>query len=225
MITDFEKYLYNLHLKITRQQNNKPYNIRKNFSDLSDKDYASLKKLSNFFNKHKEISPESFFSASYKIHKDEKYFELSYFNTLKAIKAYTIYNKDLSNLDPDSEEQLAFTKKSLVFIYNFCKTHNIVMANYLNHKTNDMFSFLLHIKNRDINLYSVLSFNNLNSLLSKSNVEVLRFMFEEEFLDKVNSKKIKFLNSKKCKHLVITGLDRLENILKNELNISKAHIS
>ena len=99
------------------------------------------------------------------------------------------------------------------------------MANYLNHKTNDMFSFLLHIKNRDINLYSVLSFNNLNAVLSKSNTEVLRFMFEEEFLDKVNSKKIKFLNSKKCKHLVITGLDRLENILKNELNISKAHIS
>jgi len=225
MISDFEKYIYNLHLKVTRQQNNKPFNLRKNFNDLEDKDIACLKKLSSFFNKHKEIEPSTFFLSSFKVYHDEKFFELCYFNSLKAIKAYTIFCNNINNQDPDSDEQLNFTKKSLVFIYNFCKKNNIEISAYLSHKTNNIYSFLLHLKNRDINLYSLLSFNELNSFFIKSDVNVLSFMFEEDFLDKVNTKKIKFLNSKKCKHLVITGLDRLKNNLKNELNMLKTHIS
>jgi hypothetical protein len=225
MISDYEKYLYNLHLKASRTTQNKPYTVRKNFNDLDEKAGACLKKLSFFFNKHKDIDPLAFFTASYKLYNDEQFFDLCYFNSLKAVKAYTIHCKNLSNLDPDSEEQLAFTKKSLIYIYNFCKDNNLHLTEYLSHKTNNMFSFLLHLKNRDINLYSILSFDNLNNVLSKSDTEVLRFMFESDFLEKLNLKKIKFLNSSKCKHLVINGLDKLKNNLKKELNISKSHIS
>jgi hypothetical protein len=219
MISDFEKYIYNLHLRTSRQQNNKPFNLRKDFNDLDDKSIAHLKKLSNFFNKHKEIEPSAFFLASYSIHKDEKFFELSHFISLKAIKAYTIFCSNVNNLDPDSDDQLTFTKKSLVFIYNFCKNNKIDITSYLSHKTNDIYSFLLHLKNRDINIYSLLGFEDLNAFFTKSDLNILSFMFEDKFLDKVNTKKIKFLNSSKCKVLVVTGLDRFKKRLKNELNM------
>ena len=83
----------------------------------------------------------------------------------------------------------------------------------------------MHLKNRDINLYSLFSFDNLNNCLSKTDRDVLRFMFEDDFINNVNFKKIKFLNSLKCKHLVVNGLDRLKNNLKNELNIIEKNIS
>jgi hypothetical protein len=225
MISDYEKHIYNTHLRASRQHQNKPYNLRKDFSDIDDKTISCLKKLSYFFNKHKEIDLNSFFSASYKLYKDEKHFDLCYFNTLKAIKAYTIFYNNINNLDPDVEEQLNYTKKSLVFIYNFCKSNNIQLQNYLLHITNNIYTFLLHLKNRDINLYSLFSFDNLNNCLSKTDRDVLRFMFEDDFINNVNFKKIKFLNSLKCKHLVVNGLDRLKNNLKNELNIIEKNIS
>jgi len=114
MISDFEKYIYNQHLKITRQHNKQPYTLRKNFNDLADKETICLKKLSHFFNKHTKITPADFFTASYNLYKDEKYLDLCSFNTLKAVKAYTIYCNNINNLDPDSDKQLEFTKNSLL---------------------------------------------------------------------------------------------------------------
>jgi hypothetical protein len=225
MISDYEKHIYNTHLRASRQHQNKPCNLKKDFNDIDDKTAACLKKLSHFFGKHKEIDLHSFFSASYKLYKDEKYFDLCYFNTLKAVKAYTIHFNNINNLDPDTQEQLDYTKKSLVFIYNFCKNNNIQLQDYLQHTTNNLFTFLLHLKDRDINLYSLLSFDNLNNCLSKTDREVLRFMFNDSFINNVNLKKIKFLNSLKCKRLVVNGLDKLKNNLKNELNIVKKNIS
>lgn len=220
MISDYEKHLYNIHLKTMRQKSNKPFNFRKNFNDIDDKTLLCLKKLSNFFNKHKNINPADFFSAPFKVYKDETFFDLCFFNSLKAIKAYTISCKNLSDLDPDAEEQLAATKQSLLFIYNFCKENKININQYLTHKTNNIYTFLLHLKDRNVNLFSLLSFDNLNNCLSKSDSQVIKFMFEDNFLDKINHKKIKFLNSNKCKFLVINGLEKLKNNLKNELNTS-----
>ncbi|NBP15667.1 hypothetical protein EBU95_14945, partial [bacterium] len=68
MISDFEKHIYNTHLKVTRQANKQPYKLRKDFSNISDKELFTIKKLSNFFNQHKQISPSLFFLASYQIY-------------------------------------------------------------------------------------------------------------------------------------------------------------
>jgi hypothetical protein len=217
MITDFEKYIYNTHLKATRQHKNQPYKLRKDFDDLDEKDKLCLKKLSSFFNKHKEISPNTFFSASYKIFSDETFLDLSFFLTLKAIKAYTIHNKNISNLDPDSEEQLIFTKNSLKFIFLFCQENKISIPEYISHKTKNIFSFVLHLKNREVNIYSLFGFDNFSANIKKSDLDVLKFMFDESLLEKINTQKIKFLNSYKCKSLVINGLQKLSDKLKNEL--------
>jgi hypothetical protein len=224
MISDFEKFIYNTHLKTHRQLKNQPYKLRKDFDGIPDKDFIALKKLSHFFNNHKEISPAVFFLASYKIYKDEPFFDLNHFNTLRAIKAFNIFTNDTNNLDPDSPEQIDFTKKSLIFIYKFCKNNNILIEDYCKHKTNNMHTFFIHLKNRDINLYSLFGFTDFSLCLKGSDIEVLRFMFNESFLDRINLLKVKFLNSKKCNLLVSNGLQRIKNNYKKELNLRDNHL-
>jgi lysyl-tRNA synthetase class II len=77
------------------------------------------------------------FKAPYALYPDEKHFPLDYYFTLKATKAYTLYNKKQTLQDPDSTEQLNNIKTSLVFIYNFCKQNNILVPQYIDHKTNN----------------------------------------------------------------------------------------
>jgi len=217
MITDFEKFLYNTHLKISRSKKNKPFNLRKDFSDIAEKDIANLKKLSYFFNKHKEIKPEVFFSAPYNLYKDEAYFDLTFFTSLKAVKAFTLQNKNIEMLDPDTKEHLDFVKASFLFINKFCRENNLTIDNYLNHKTNNVFSFLLHLKNREINIYSLFGFINLDKQIKASDLELLKFMFGECFLNNLGLQRMKYFNSKKCKHLVTIGLQKL--IEHNKKNV------
>lgn len=207
MITDFEKYLYNTHLKITRK--NKPYKLRKDFSDLAEKDIVCLKKLAHFFNSHREIKPEIFFSAPYDLYKDETHFDLSFFTTLKAIKAFTLQNKNIETLDPDAHEQLNFVKSSIMFINKFCRKNNFNAANYINHKTNNMHSFLLHLRDRSVNIYTLFGFKDFDKSIKNSDLDVLKFMFGENFLNNIALQRIKFFNSVKCKHLVSAGLQKL----------------
>lgn len=99
LITDFEKHLYNTFLKTARSSANKPYRLRKDFSNLDDLSVAYLKRLSTFFKNHAEICAEEFFSAPYKLYKDEAYYDLKYFTSLKAIKAYNILSQKNNRLD------------------------------------------------------------------------------------------------------------------------------
>jgi len=209
MISEFEKHIYNLHLKATKDHNKSPYKFRKDFSNISDTDQLTLNKLSSFFFKHKNISPEIFFKSAYKLYSDEKFLPLSFFNTLKAIKAYTIFQKNLNSLDPDSAEQLEFTKKSLIFVFNFCKLNKINFYQYPLHSIDNFPSFLLHLKERHVNIFSLFYFDNIIQLITRIDNNRLKFMFDDEFLANLNAKKIKYLNSKKCKFLVINGINRL----------------
>jgi hypothetical protein len=177
-----------------------------------------LKKLSYFFNKHKEIKIENFFNAPYSLYKDEVYFDLSFYTTLKAIKAFTLQNKNIENLDPDSQEQLDFVKASLLFINKFCRDNKTTIANYLSHKTNNMFTFLIHLKNREINIYTLFGFNNFDKHIKNSDLEILKFMFGESFLNNIGLCRIKFFNSKKCKNLVANGLQKLADFNKKNVD-------
>jgi hypothetical protein len=214
MISDFEKLIYNTHLSVSRQKAGKPYKIRKDFNDIDFKIIQTLNKLSLFFNKHKEISLKDFFKASYLVYKDENYLDISFFNTLKAVKAYRIFKESICNSDPDSEDQLKATKDSMKKIFVFCQKNNIKLDQYIFHKTNNISTFLLHLKNRQVNVYSLFYYDDFIQQLNKTDKEVLTFMFENSFIEKTESKKIKFLNSDKCKLLVTKGFNKLKNILE-----------
>jgi len=209
LITEFEKHIYNSFLKVTRSNSNLPYKLRKNFENVDEKTYLSLKKLSLFFKKYPHIKVEDFFKAPYLLYKDEKYFPLEYFYTLKAIKSFTLNNQRQNNLDPDSDEQLNNIKQSLVYILNFCNKHNIDVENYIFHKTNNEYSFLLHLKEHNVNMYTLLGYNNFEKVLRSCNAEITKFIIGEELYNNVQTFRTKLFNSKKAAKLVSLGLKKI----------------
>lgn len=99
LISDFEKHIYNTFLKTARSSANKPYRLRKDFSNLDDVAIACLKRLSAFFKNHNEIDVDEFFSAPHKLYKEDAYYDLKYFTSLKAIKAYNLLKQKNNRLE------------------------------------------------------------------------------------------------------------------------------
>lgn len=91
MFTDFEKAIYNVYLKESRSAKNQPYKLRKDFSKVNSTITLCLKKLSDFFIKHKEIKPNDFFKAPYSVYPEGDTFDLKFFTTQKAISVYKIF--------------------------------------------------------------------------------------------------------------------------------------
>ena len=209
MITEFEKFIYNSFLKVTRSSSNLPYRLRKNFESIDEKTYTALKKLSSFFKKYPHIKVEDFFKAPYALYKDEKYFPLDYFYTLKAIKSFTLNNQRQINLDPDSDEQLTNIKQSLVYILNFCRKNNISIESYIFHKTNDEYSFLLHLKEHNVNVYTLLGFTNFEKVLKSCNAEITKFIIGEDIYNNVQIFRTRLFSSKKASKLVSLGLKKI----------------
>jgi hypothetical protein len=99
MCTDFQKKLYNEHLSVSRKAKNQPYKLRKDFSKIDEKTSFCLKKLSYFFDLHKEIKPRDFFQAPYDIYSDTEYFDLKFFTTQRAINVYKIFIESKKNVE------------------------------------------------------------------------------------------------------------------------------
>jgi len=209
VITEFDKLIYNTYLKASRQSNNSPYKFRKNFDRIDEQTFICLKKLSSFFKRFPNIKMEDFFNAPFRLYKDETYFPLDFFISLKATKAYTLIQKQVNMLDPDVDEQLKFIKESLVFIFNFCKSKNISFSSYLFHKTKNENSFVLHLKERKVSIYSLFGFNNFEKIFKSKDSEVLKFILGDEFYNNFSVFKTKLLNSKKAFNLVTQGNERL----------------
>ena len=176
MITEYDKLIYNTFLKTSRQSSKLPFKYRKDFSKLDESTFIHIKKLASFFKKFPNIKLDEFFSAPYKIYSDESYFPLEFYISLKATKAYTLVQKQVAMADPDCEEQIKFIKTSLVFIYNFCKSKNTSFNNYIIHKTNNEFSFIIHLKERNISIYSLFGFDNFEKAFKSREAEVLKFI-------------------------------------------------
>lgn len=210
--SDFEKHIYNTFLKVSRSASNKPYRVRKDFNNLLDKkEYIYLKKLANFFNRFKHINIKDFFSAPYELYKDEHYFGLDYYTTLKATKAYTTVIKKNESLDPDEKQQLKSILKSFKFIKQFCSDQNINISSYVNHKTNNIFSFLLHLQEHKVNVYSLLEFNDTVRNIRLTGQEVIELMFGHDFFNRLETCKTKYIVSKKAKTLGSYAIKKIKN--------------
>ena len=163
-----EKNCYNTYLRVSRSLKNEPFRLRKNFDGFEkDPKYDYVKRLTEFFNRYIHINIENFLKAPYIIYKDTEHFSLDYYLTQKAIKAYHLYNLYLQNLRPDNKEQLEIIKKSLKFIYDFCKQENIKLDDYITYKEKDslVYSWVLHIKEHKICVYVLFYFSNFQYIL------------------------------------------------------------
>jgi hypothetical protein len=209
-LSDFEQHIYNTYLRVSRQKRNQPFKYRKDFDSLDAVQANNLKKISIFLSKFQHIRLEDFIKAPYEIYSDEQYFDLSYYTTLKATKAYTLFMKKKELLDPDNEEQLKCIIEALKFISSFCREQHINIANYIEHQTGTSPSYILHLKEHRVNVYSLFGFSSFERSIRSQDPELIKFILSEDFLNTLSTFRLKFFTSKKAKTLVELGIQKIK---------------
>jgi len=214
-LTELEKLCFNKHLAVSRTEKNKPFKLRKDFADIANTDkHKFLKRIATLITKHPEINLDLFFRAPYKLYPDVQYFGLDYFSTMRAIKAYTIYKKQVFVQDPDS--QIEHVKNSLQFIAHFCIENHIHFYQYPYHRNTDLFTWMQHYKQNKINVYSVMEFPNIFSSV-KSLAEDIQKIFVSEFVEQFQTLYTSYNKSQKLKPYVQKAIPVLSNFIERQL--------
>jgi hypothetical protein len=213
MLTDLQKKIYNTFLKNSRY--NQPFQYRKDFTDISENISYILKKLELFFQKYNHIKIEEYFEAPRFLHPNEKYPFLDYFTTRPAIRAYSIFQKQKEDENP--EKQFENIKESLRFIGMFCFKNKINLKDYLKHKFGYMFSWLNHYREHKINPYSLMELGDISCVYSQLNEEE-RDLFSNTMIEKFETFKVRYHASPKTKAYVKEVTNKVENFLKKELH-------
>lgn len=211
--------IYNTYLRVSRTQKNKPFRYRKNFEDFEkEENYLPVLKLKSFFARNPQIKMEDFFLAPYYIFPDSKesYYDLKFYNSLQAIKTYSLFNKKLMMEDPDSDIQLSKIKEGLAFIKSFCIEKNIPLGQYLHYKSEKTHDFLIHLTEKNISLYNLFLLKDFEKVIRTYDFELLSFILKE-LASRISHYRSKFLASKKAKLLCSEGLKKIENIIKKNL--------
>ena len=221
-LSELEKLLYNKHLAVSRSIKHKPFKIKKDFSSVESTDkHKFLKRISNLIRKHPEIDINTFFEAPYKLYPDVEYFGLDYFSTMRAVKAYSTYKKQIFLQDPDS--QLENVKDSLKFIAQFCIDTKISLYQYPTHRTSDMFSWMAHYKQNKINIYVMMEFKDIYSSV-QSLAEDVRGFFVGEFIEQFKHLRSMYISSKELQPYLKKALTIVNNFIYSELSKSQNNV-
>ena len=220
MITEKEKSIYNSYLYASRKAKDKPVRLRQNFDNIESKDQVSLKKLNLLLSKYTHINYSDFFIAPYKVYGSDNYFDLSFFNTRKAIKCYSIYCKDKETQNPDSEDTINVLKECLKFIYNYCDNKKITLQEYKTYipgVASDLLpdsatpEVFWHLKNHHINFYTLHALD-MDTAVKNKDIEIFNW-FIPDFTDLYSKTRVKFLSSKSLKEKAKKGLKIIEQKL------------
>ena len=214
-LTELEKLCFNKHLAVSRAEKNKPFKLRKDFADIANTDkHKFLKRIATLVTKHPEINLDLFFKAPYKLYPDVEYFGLDYFSTMRAIKAYTTYKKQVFLQDPDS--QVEQVRDSLKFIAHFCIENNIHFHQYPYHRNTDLFTWMQHYKQNKINVYSVMEFPNIFSSV-KNLAEDIQKIFVSEFVEQFQTLYTSYNKSQNLKPYVQKAIPVISNFIERQL--------
>jgi len=201
-VTLQEKYIYNCYLETSRKLNDKPFRYRKDFDGFEDKEeYVYINKLGSLFKKFPNLNVKDFFEAPFFVY-SEKYFDLKFYTTQRAIKAYTIYQSKFLLDVPDHEQVIEKIKDSYKFIYNFCKDNSIKIEKYTEFKSkeNKIHDFLIHLKDRKVSLYCLFTFPNFDKILREYDADTKNFLFGDT-LQNLNFYRTKYYSSSRAKKL------------------------
>jgi hypothetical protein len=214
-MTENEKNIYNTYLAVSHKIKNRPFRLRKNFDKFDEtQDYVYIKKIENIFKQLPQINREWYFEAPYKIYEDQTYFDLKYFASQRAIKTYTIYLKLKKDQDPDSENILLHIKKSLHFIAKYCIANHIKIDDYITHKDGVTFAWLQHIKNTNINLYTIFYYQNILQIIDNLHNSEKEIFFGDSY-NKLHVYKRRLLNSQKAKYTIDAGMKKIKKYVDN----------
>lgn len=218
MINEKEKSIYNSFLYASRKAKNKPVRLRQNFDNIESKDEVALKKLNLLLSKYSHISYSDFFIAPYKVYGPDDYFDLSFFNTRRAIKCYSMYCKDKEVQNPDSEDSINTLKDCLKYIFNFCNEEKITLTQYkhftgVNNRGAIPIVFT-HLKNHKINFY-MLHALDMGSIIKPWIQDQSLSLIISDLSGLYSKTHAKFISSKSLKEKARKGLKIIEqNLLK-----------
>lgn len=214
-LTGEEQTIYNTYLIASRKAKNKPFKLRKDFSDIGDENFILLKKLGVFFNHNKNISVSDFFWAPYEVYSKNEYFDLGFYTTRKAIVAYTQYIRQKETQDADSDGCVDDCKQALKSIYNYCVDNNITLNDYIN-STLPIPPFLTHLKEHKINFY-VLHGLEADRNIKQIEPELLDF-YCKDFYNIYQKTRTKFITSTRLKTVIRDGLKIIQKKLLTSTN-------
>lgn len=220
-MTELEKTIYNKHLAVSRSSRNKPFSLRSNFEQIKNdvKIVTPLKRLSIFFTKHNDVNFDTYFLAPYALYPDVQYFDLNYFASPRGIKSYTIYKQQLLKTSPDL--QINEVKESLIFISRFCLENKIELNEYITFSKNKLEpEWFYHYKNNKINLYALMEFENLTTLINKLPLDEKELLLGD-FGINVYTYKNKYNNSTTLKPFLQKAFLKLKLFINKNLNSFK----
>ena len=221
-ITETEKFIYNKYLAISRSSINKPFKLRKDWTDFEENpNYPYVAKLAFFFKKHSHVDPDDFFKAPYDIYSDkDNPFDLKFYITQRALKVYTLYMQKKRIQSPDTDDQLYAIKKSLQYILAYCTRNNILIDSYIHHSTGSMPSFLKHLKKGDITIYSLFGFPDFEKVMKTIDAETLQFVLGDIYNNLPRSR-TQYQSSKLAKQFISAGLEKIKITCENLVAIDR----
>tara|TARA_R110002051_G_C8609793_1_gene481687 strand:+ start:234 stop:887 length:654 start_codon:yes stop_codon:yes gene_type:complete len=216
MIPNKQKDIYNTYLITSRKRQGKPFRSRKDFNNFEETpEYISTKKLDMFFTKYPHVNMQEFFNAPYELFPDTTYYDLPFYTSPRALKTYTLYQTKKLNALPDTDNQLFFIRSSLNFIYKYCAKNNISSIDeYFKSTTNDIHTFMLHLKDRLISIYVIFSKKEHEDIFNLYEKSVLSFMLGN-MIDNIHTYRTRYYNATTAKKLVTTGFEKIQKLLNN----------
>lgn len=211
-MTRFEKHLYNEWLHCIRKAQNKPFNARKTFDNVTHKDQLAVHRVASMLNRYPHIKAKQYFEAPFKIYKDETYYSLPFYASMKGIKALRLYVQHLQEESPDSDFHIQQISESLKFIARFCSNNNIKLNEYIQFKPGLTYPWMKHVKHRKISIYSLMEFSETYDIIMgipEDEREILLGTSGKYFL----GYKTKYLRSETARTLVSEGLKRIEKYI------------
>ena len=218
------KFIYNTHLKTSRQKQDKPYKLKENFEGFEDTEqYVYCLKLKSFFDRNYIVNIEDFFIAPYEVYEEKTYYGLEFFTTMAAIKVYNIFCNKRNQLDPDNELQVKNILRGIKFMENFCIKNQMQLSEYLTHKEQNasINSFIIHLKEKNISPYNLFPFKDFNRVYSSLDFEILKFILNDIPL-KLSIYRSKYYSSKQVKLICSKGLKLIEKNIKKAIEKNRS---
>ena len=134
---------------------------------------------------------------------------------------YGTYTSQRDNECPDGEYQIKFVTDSLMYIFRFCKQHGITVDEYINHRTNDIHSFILHMRERQVSFYTLFGFEKFQPILGTYPQSQMEFTLGKNLENNLALYKTRYYNSNRAKAVIQAGLAKIDKLLYKLNNTSK----
>lgn len=214
MTSKNEQNLYNIYLITSRSSRNKPFKVKRDFEGFENTpEYLYIKKLSTFLSQFPQIKPKMFFKAPYMLYKDTEYFDLKFYLSQRAIKAYTLYMKQLQEGSPDSLHHMNFIRDSIKYIATFCIENKIQLEDYPTYSLGSTKVWMKEVKNHNISIYAMFYFFNILEIIGSTPADELD-LFLSNLLPNLETYTNRYNSSINARKLVNTGFDRINTFIK-----------